>query len=115
MAASSVKIAFNAQGFRSVVGYEQSHIIINFNQNVFLVNFLGNSVPDNQENAKICLCPGCPTYQKSKLTSNIFCARGKAKETVQSNGCLCPNCAVFKNYALDQMYYCVLGKSADIK
>jgi hypothetical protein len=88
---------------------------INFNPECFLVTFLGNSVPDSEENAKMCTCPGCPTYKKSKLTNNVFCAKGKAKETVQTAGCLCPNCAVFKNYALDQMYYCVLGKSSDIK
>ncbi len=76
---------------------------------------LGNEVPDNEENAKLCLCPTCPTYKKSNLTNNVFCARGKAKEKVTAAGCLCPNCPVFKKYSLDQMYYCTKGKSADIK
>jgi len=80
-----------------------------------LVIFLGNSVPDYEENAKLCVCPGCPTYKKSNLSSNVFCDRGKAKEKVASVGCLCPNCAVFKKYSLDQMYYCAMGKSIDIK
>ncbi len=77
--------------------------------------FLGNPAPDDEENAKLCLCPTCPTYKKSNLTGNVFCARGKAEEKVKAAGCLCPNCAVFKKYSLDQMYYCVKGESADIQ
>jgi hypothetical protein len=84
----------------------QSHNVISLNMLVVLVKFLGNAVPDNQENAKLCLCPTCPTYKKSKLSSNVFCAKGKAKEKVQAVNCLCPNCAVYKKYSLDQMYYC---------
>ncbi len=76
---------------------------------------MGNSVLDNEKNAQLCLCPGCPTYKKSNLTNNVFCARGKAKEKVVSVDCLCPNCPVYKQYNLDQMYYCMQGKSADIK
>jgi hypothetical protein len=93
----------------------QSHKIISSNPIVALVKFLGNSVPDNEENAKLCLCPTCPTYKKSNLSNNVFCARGKAKEKVNAVGCICPTCPVFKNYSLDQMYYCSMGKSIDIK
>jgi len=90
-------------------------IIISLNLNFILVNFLGNVVLDNEENVKLCLCPGCPTYKKSNFKSNVFCARGKAKEKVAISGCVCAGCSVFKNYSLDQMYYCVQGKSIDIK
>jgi hypothetical protein len=76
---------------------------------------LGNPVPDNEENAKLCTCPTCPTYKKSNLTSTLFCAKDKAKEKVTVHGCLCPNCPAFKKYSLDQMYYCVKGKSAEIQ
>jgi len=93
----------------------QSHNIISPNPIVVLVKFLGNSVPDNDENAKLCLCPTCPTYKKSNLSSSVFCARGKDKEKVRVASCLCPNCPVHKNYSLDQMYYCAAGKSIDIK
>ncbi len=78
-------------------------------------DYLGNPVPDDEENNRLCLCPTCPTYKKSNFTNNVFCARGKAKENAQSAGCLCPGCPVFKKYTLDQMYYCIKGKSADIK
>jgi hypothetical protein len=93
----------------------QSHKIISLNPNVVLVKVLGNDVPDNEENAKLCVCPGCPTYKKSNLSSNVFCARGKAKENAKAAGCVCPNCPVFKKYSLDQMYYCMKGKSAEIQ
>jgi hypothetical protein len=93
----------------------QSHIIISLNPIVVLVKVLGNAVLDNEENAKLCLCPGCPTYKKSNLSNNVFCARGKAIEKVKVASCLCPNCPVFKKYTLDQMYYCVKGKSIDVQ
>jgi len=74
-----------------------------------------NSVPDNDENAKLCLCTGCPTYKKSNLGNNLFCARGKAQEKVSVGSCICPECPIFKKYGLKQMYYCSQGKSADIE
>ena len=93
----------------------ESHNVISPSPIVVLVNFLGNAVPDNEENAKLCICPTCPTYKKSNLSGNVFCARGKAKEKVATNGCLCLNCGMFKNFSLDQMYFCSKGKSIDIK
>src|SRR5665647_3578002 len=71
---------------------------------VVLVKFLGNAVIDNEENAKLCLCPTCPTYKKSNLSSNVFCARGKASEKVKVASCLCPNCPVYKKYSLCLLY-----------
>ncbi|HLN88645.1 MAG TPA: DUF2769 domain-containing protein [Candidatus Binatia bacterium] len=76
---------------------------------------MGNSVPDNEENTKLCLCPTCPTYKKSNLSSSVFCARGKAKESVKTVDCLCPNCTVWKKFSLDQLYYCMKGKSEEIQ
>jgi len=64
---------------------------------------------------QLCLCPTCPTYKKSNLTSSVFCAKGKPPQKAQAAGCLCPNCPVYKKYSLDQMYYCMQGKSVDIK
>ena len=75
---------------------------------------MGNAVLDNEENIKLCLCEGCPTFKKSKFSSNFFCGKGKAKESAKTGGCLCANCDVFKKYMLDQLYYCVLGKSSDL-
>ncbi|MBE3116308.1 DUF2769 domain-containing protein [Candidatus Bathyarchaeota archaeon] len=75
---------------------------------------LGNLVPDSQENTKLCLCPGCPTFKKSNLSNNVFCARGKAAEKATTAGCMCPGCPVYKTYNLSQMYYCTKGKSAEI-
>lgn len=74
-----------------------------------------NSVPENEENARLCLCPSCPTYKKSDLTNSLFCARGKAKEKVSAANCECPKCQVYKKYSLNEIYYCAQGKSANIK
>jgi Protein of unknown function (DUF2769) len=72
------------------------------------------SVPDNEENVKLCLCPVCPTYKNSNLTGTLFCAKGKAKEKVKSVSCNCPTCPVFAKYGLKQNYYCIKGKAADV-
>lgn len=76
------------KSFLIAIGQTQSHNVISPNPIVVLVNFLGNAVTNNEENAKLCICPTCPTYKKSNLTGNVFCARGKAKEKVATNGCL---------------------------
>ncbi len=82
---------------------------------IYVVNFSGDTmapiVPDNEENAKLCTCPSCPTYVSSHFNGNVFCARGKATEKVSATGCNCPSCPVTKNYGLNQTYYCVSGKS----
>ncbi len=71
-----------------------------------------NSVPDNEENVKACVCPECPTYKASNLTDTLFCARGKAKERVtKAVSCPCPTCPVAVNYGLEQTYYCIIGKA----
>jgi hypothetical protein len=72
------------------------------------------SVPDIEENVKLCMCPGCPTYKGSNLTGSLFCAKGKAKEKVKSASCNCPECLVFAKYGLNQMYYCIKGKAAGV-
>ncbi len=69
------------------------------------------AVPNNAENVKLCVCPGCPTYRESKLTGTLFCARGNAAEAVKQKDCLCPKCMVWKNFKLQDIYYCAIGKT----
>ncbi len=68
-------------------------------------------VPDTMENMKMCICSGCPTFRESKLTGILFCAKGKAAETVIEKGCNCPKCAVWITYKLQNQYYCSAGKA----
>ncbi len=69
------------------------------------------TVPDTAANVKQCICPGCPTYVKSKLTGILYCSKGKARETVVKDGCICPTCPVWKTYNLQDNYYCNIGKA----
>jgi hypothetical protein len=73
-----------------------------------------NSIPDNEENVKLCICPACPTYKNSSLTGTLFCVRGKAKEPVKSASCPCPACPVFSKYGLRLQYYCITGKATEV-
>ena len=72
---------------------------------------MGAMVADSPENAKACVCPGCPTFKESRLSGLLFCARAKAGESVMQKGCICPNCAVWKNNKLTDKCYCSMGKS----
>ncbi|MGD6933898.1 MAG: DUF2769 domain-containing protein [Candidatus Bathyarchaeia archaeon] len=76
---------------------------------------MGKPVPDTEQNAAICICPDCPTYQKSNLTGILYCAKGKSVESVVDLTCICSNCPVAKQHGLTQLYYCMQGKSADLK
>jgi hypothetical protein len=75
---------------------------------------MGNGVPNNNENMKMCACPECPSYKNSPLSGALFCSRGKSEEDVLESGCMCSFCPVAAEYGLKLEYYCVRGKSADI-
>ena len=72
---------------------------------------MGVIVADNPENANGCMCRSCPTFQEWHLSGVLFCARGKASETIKQKGCICPDCSVWKNNKLTNLYYCISGKS----
>ena len=72
------------------------------------------TVADSAENAKACICASCSTFIESRLSGLLFCARGKAIESVRQKTCICPYCAVWKNNKLKDQYYCAVGKSSDI-
>jgi hypothetical protein len=71
-------------------------------------------VPNTEENLRMCMCPNCPTFKSSPLSTSLFCAKGKAEETVLHAGCMCTHCPVSSTYGLSLEYFCVRGKSADI-
>jgi len=76
---------------------------------------MNNIVPVSDENAKLCICPACPTYKKSGLSSDLFCGREKVAEKIEQNGCICPKCEIYTKYQLNQLYYCMKGKSGEFK
>ena len=73
----------------------------------------GILVPDTARNDKQCICGDCPTSKKSLLDGWLFCARGKARETVKQVGCTCGSCPVYARYGLNLEYFCVRGMSVD--
>ena len=70
-------------------------------------------VLDNQENAKLCTCPQCPSYNDCMKGKNetLYCARDKSACEVQSKGCICPQCPVYLANGLSGMYFCLNGKA----
>ena len=75
---------------------------------------MGVAVPNTPENGKMCKCFVCPTFKGSPLTGGVFCAVGKAKESVKKAGCVCGRCPVHAKYTLKGGSFCVKGKSADL-
>ena len=67
------------------------------------------NVPDTEENAEMCLCPGCPTHNECMKNERIFCSRGKTECDLEKRGCLCGTCPVERNYGLTDFYYCTEG------
>ena len=68
-------------------------------------------VQDTEENAELCLCPGCPTHNECMENNNerLFCSRGKTDCDFEKKGCLCGTCPVERNYGLNDFYYCAEG------
>lgn len=74
----------------------------------------GKTVPDTEENAGRCLCPGCPTYNECMKGKNerLYCSRGNTECEFEEIDCLCGQCPVWKEYAIKSFYYC--SSSLDI-
>ena len=68
-------------------------------------------VQDTEENAELCLCPGCPTHNECMKDNNerLFCSRGKTNCDLEKKGCLCGTCPVERNNGLTDFYYCAEG------
>lgn len=66
------------------------------------------TVPNTEENAKRCLCPGCPTYNECMRNNNerIYCSRGNTECEFDEIHCLCGECPVWKEYMIKSFYYC---------
>jgi hypothetical protein len=62
----------------------------------------------------MCLCPGCPTYNKCMKEKNerLFCALGKSACSVSRKSCLCPSCPVTSRMGLTMTFYCAEGSEA---
>ncbi len=68
-------------------------------------------VKDSGENYDRCLCYStrCPTYNKSKLSGGLFCARGKSAVTPEKKGCICFLCPVWDEHKLKAVFFCSHG------
>lgn len=68
-------------------------------------------VPDTEENASKCRCPGCPTHNECMKSNKeqIFCSRGNTNCKVEKHDCLCGTCPITPEYGLIDYYYCVQG------
>ena len=85
------------------------------------------------ENAKKCLCMGCPSYTaKCKIKNypinmvklmdgldkvehfeKMFCAFGKSNCISENKGCLCEQCDVYNEYNLSREDYCLANGGLD--
>jgi len=68
-------------------------------------------VPNNEQNTKKCLCPGCPVYNECMKNNDelLFCARGRANCEFEKWGCKCPKCPIEFEYKIVGAFYCEKG------
>jgi len=68
-------------------------------------------VPDTEDNAAICICPGCPTYNDCmrEASQALYCSRGKTDCSPDQHGCICGECPIKSDYMLSGMYFCING------
>ncbi len=74
-------------------------------------------VSDTGENYAKCLCytTRCPTYNKSKLSGGLFCARGKSERTPEKKGCICFMCPVWEEHKLNAVFFCSHGAAGECR
>jgi aldose sugar dehydrogenase len=70
-------------------------------------------VPDTQENASRCMCPGCPTYDDCMRgkQQRLFCSRDKTDCGPKARSCICGECPVWNDYDLGEYYFCLEGSA----
>lgn len=61
------------------------------------------------ENAKLCICPSCPTTIGIKESNVFFCGIGKSEVISEEKGCICMECPVTEKLGLRWTYYCTKG------
>ena len=68
-------------------------------------------VPNTHDNARECMCPECPVYNKCMKESDehLFCSRGKTGCNFSKTGCYCPKCSIWLKYNLVSLFYCEKG------
>ncbi len=64
-------------------------------------------VPDNQENAAVCLCGGCPSKNQDGMS--LYCARGQSPTPVERGLCACRWCPLWSGLGLEKDFYCAEG------
>ena len=65
-------------------------------------------VPNTDENAEKCLCPGCPTHNEcmKKNNEHFFCSRGNTECDIEKKGCIVVHVLYGLNTKLTDFYYC---------
>ncbi len=77
----------------------------------------------NLHNVRNCICGKCASFPgKWRELAHadmpgLFCAHGKSRLEIETNGCICGDCLVYQEHTLTegtenkQAYYCVFGKA----
>jgi hypothetical protein len=72
------------------------------------------TVDNTPENAELCTCPACPTYNACMREAGelLFCARGKSGCSVSAVSCACGGCTVWGRNQLSSYYFCTKGAAS---
>jgi len=65
-----------------------------------------------ESNKKICICPGCPTYNKcaEQHKELLYCALSKSPSCITKEvACICPSCPMTEQIGLTHKFFCSRG------
>jgi hypothetical protein len=65
-----------------------------------------------EQNKKLCICGGCPTYKGTGEKALLFCVTGKSSIIKKEKGCICAKCPLTAQLALTRFTFCLRGSEA---
>lgn len=65
-----------------------------------------------EQNKKLCICGGCPTYKGTGEKALLFCITGKSTIIKKDKGCICTTCPVTTQLGLTHLTFCLRGSEA---
>jgi hypothetical protein len=65
-----------------------------------------------EQNKKLCICGGCPSYEGTGEKALLFCMTSKSAIIKRDKGCICTDCPVAAQSGLTHLTFCLRGTEA---
>jgi len=65
-----------------------------------------------EQNEKLCICAGCPTFKGTGEKALLFCTTSKSSMIKKDKGCICAKCPITTRLGLTHLTFCLRGTEA---